>query len=162
MPIHHTRIPTGGCTSFPFDAIDRNLDGADEHVRDAAFAMGAEFVTIYLRWLLLGSEDHPSERSDRPHDIARIVGKRAIASAWVVAPHLLNGESLRAIARKHRISKSQMNRLSIAFGNHFCIYSRAQSDTTIRKQRGKHARSLAAVYRSKVMSPPAGSTDKPK
>lgn len=149
-------MPIQGSTPFPHDEVERNLgEAAEADVRSAAFAMGAEFVTLYLRWLLLGREDHPSERSDRPHDIARAIGKRAISSAWVVAPHLLGGQSLRAIARRFGMSKSELGRLSIAFGEHFCIHSRGQMQSTKCRKDGR-PRSLAAVYRSKVMSPPAG------
>lgn len=159
-------MPIPGSTPFPHDEIERNLDGVESHddaaSRNEAFVMAADFVQIYLRWLLLGREDHPTERSDRPHDFARGVGKRAIASAWVVAPQLLQGQSLRAVARKLGVSKSELGRLSVAFGDHFCIHSRGQMQATIKRHRGQRPRTLAAVYRAKVMSPPAGSQERTK
>lgn len=154
-------MPISGSTPFPFDEIERSLDGASaEDVRDEAFAMASSILQIYLQWLLLGREDHPTERSDRPHDPVRVTGKRAFVLAWVVAPQLLQGQSLRAVARSLGMSKSELNRLSIAFSHRFGVYSRGQMQATVRRHRGQRPSTLAAVYRAKVMSPPAGSQGK--
>lgn len=146
-----------GISPFPYDEIDKDLgEAAKADARDAAFNMAAEFASVYLRWLILGPEGKSVRHRGTAQQIAAAIAKRAIVSAWVINPTLLRGQSLRAIAKGYGMSRTHLSEMAVAFGDQFGVHGRGQMPVYVRKGYSKRPQSVAKLYRTKIMSAPAG------
>lgn len=122
---------------FPYDEIDARLnqqarESDDAKVEARAREIASQLLGEYIVWLL--RRDIPNAQKGRPYCIKRI-GKRVIASAWVLRPDQFEGKSLRSIAKIPAVQsqRSQLSEYVLEFSDRFGFRGRGQKSERARE-----------------------------
>ncbi|MGN6556257.1 MAG: hypothetical protein ACTHLW_21305 [Verrucomicrobiota bacterium] len=99
---------------FDWELLRRIMGEAKEEMGDVNYALLADVLREILTWLVKGKE-------------LKIVGKRAVALAWVVNPDLLDSKSMRSMARQLGLSRGVLCRETGEASRVFKIRNRAQA-----------------------------------
>lgn len=108
-----TAIDAPRFIEFDWELLRRELGEAREEMGATDYALLAQVLGELLRWVVKGNKLH-------------IIGRRAVALAWVVNPDIFEGKSAAAIARRVGVHREMLSEDSAEVSRRFGVRNRAQ------------------------------------
>lgn len=102
---------------FDWELLRRSLGEARDEMGETDFALMGTVLAEFMRWIVKGN------RLD-------LIGRRAVALAWVVNPELLEGESLRKLAKRVMCLPVRLHQLSGEASREFGVRNRGQAQAS--------------------------------
>lgn len=105
-------------TDFDFDAVDKALGSNGDTIDEETMTRLTTALVLLVRWICDVSLRKGADA---------VVGRRAIALAWVLRPEIFNGQSLSALAAQLGTKKMNLSRWTAEFSRVFHLRNRGQS-----------------------------------
>jgi hypothetical protein len=109
-----TAIDAPKFIEFDWELLRRALGEARDEMSETDYELLAQVLRELLRWIVKGSR-------------LALIGRRAVALAWVVNPDILEGDSLTKIAKRVLCQSVRLHQLSGEVSRTFNARNRSQA-----------------------------------
>jgi hypothetical protein len=108
-----TAIDAPKFIEFDWELLRRSLGEAKEELGEVQYAVLADIMGELLRWIVKGDKLH-------------IIGRRAVALAWVVNPDIFKGISAASLARRVGCHRAMLSEDATDASRKYGVRNRAQ------------------------------------